>query len=68
MITIWNRIESDENEQLTHKWEHKNTGDTVKVEKYVNNTWDTKHNERLIENFDTQKEAIQRSKKLVGES
>ncbi len=65
---MWKRIESEEHDERPRKWEHKDTGDTVKVERYVNDTWDTKHNDRLIENFDTVEEALERGKKLIGES
>lgn len=65
---MWERVEDDEHQELPRKWEHQNSGDTVKVERYSNGTWDTKHNERLIENFDTLEEAVERGNKLVGES
>jgi len=68
VITIWERIESDEHNEMPRKWEHQDSGDVVKIEKYSNNTWDTKHNGRLIENFDTQEEALKRGNKLIGES
>lgn len=65
---MWERSKKDEHNEMPRKWQHKDSGDTVKIEKYSNGTWDTKHNERLIENFDTLEEAVERGNKLVGNS
>jgi len=68
VVLIWKRIKSEEHDEKPRKWQHKDSGDEVEIEKYSNNTWDTKHNGRLIENFDTVEEALERGKKLIGES
>lgn len=65
---MWERIEQEESDETLRKWKHEKTGETVKVEKYKNGTWDTFHEDTLIENYDQSQEAIKRGKKIVNSS
>jgi len=68
VIDIWERIEKHETDQKPRKWEHQKSGETVEVRKFKNETWDTFHEDTLIENYDRKEEAIECGSKLVGSS
>lgn len=47
------------------KWENQETEDVVRVQKFETGTWDTFLNERLIENYDSMEDAVERGKELM---
>lgn len=65
---MWQRVEEQESDERPRVWKHQKSGEKVRVEKFENGTWDTFHEETLIENYDTVEEAIERGNKLVGSS
>ena len=62
---MWKRQSEEEHQEMPRKWVHEKSGDEVRVEQYQNGTWDTFRNERLIENYDEQQEAVRRGRKIV---
>lgn len=44
-------------------WEHSETGTEIRVESFQNETWDAFRDERLLENFDSAEEAVERARK-----
>lgn len=68
VVIIWERLEDQETDERPRIWKHRKSGEKVKVERFENGTWDTFHGEKLIENYDTVEEAINRGNELVGSS
>lgn len=68
MISIWERVEDEESSERPRMWRHQSSDDVVRIEEFDNGTWDTFRNDRLVANFDTEEEAIQRAEELIAES
>lgn len=68
MVIIWDRKQENETEGCPRIWEHQESEDVVRIKEFENGTWDTFRNDKLIANFDTAEEAIERAKKMVAES
>lgn len=68
MVNIWKRLEQKESDERPRIWKHEKSGEKIKVEKFENGTWDTFRGDRLIANYDSSEEAIQRGAELAGKS
>lgn len=62
---MWERLQEDEHDEMPRKWKNPESGETVKIERFENGTWDTFHGETLIENFDEKTEAIERGREII---
>lgn len=63
MIYIWTRI--DKGSEDLKKWQNKLSGDQIRVQRFETGTWDIFLNGRLLENYDTEKEAIKRGEEVM---
>ncbi|MFB6144061.1 MAG: hypothetical protein ABEJ98_02000 [Candidatus Nanohaloarchaea archaeon] len=62
----WERKESLESESRPRVWKHGEEETTVKVERFEDGTWDALRDDRVIENFDSAEEAIERGKDFMS--
>lgn len=65
---MWERVEDRESDERPRVWKHRKSGEEIRVERFENGTWDTFHEDTLIENYDTAEEAIERGNELAGSS
>lgn len=66
-LSMWERVPEDEIEDIERKWKNLDSGDEICVKKFHTGTWDTFFNGRIVENYDTPEEAIERGKAIAGE-
>lgn len=64
----WNRQNHLESEACPRVWEHQETNEVVKVKKFAgDDTWDATYNGRILENYDTPEEAIERGEEFLSD-
>lgn len=64
----WDRKNHLESDTCPRVWEHQETREVVRVERFAGDgTWDATYNGRILENYDTSDEAIKRGEEFLSD-
>ena len=67
-IENWRRENNLESDTCPRVWSNSNTDEEVRVEKFhEDDTWDATYEGRILENYDSAEEAIERGKSFISD-